>query len=403
MANLSAYIDFSIEFDKSVDTPVMRLTDPNNYPAPVYLYMTGYFTITQPDGVTVTGSFTDPDIYWSSAGVTPALVVAEKELRLASDLTIQKGTYTFTYTVRCTGYTDTTLTKTFVLIYDTPTVAITNLNDEFTPSLKQQDDTIYTQPNFPTVTVTRAWTANIKYAGSTAQVVTGTVKLFNMAFGGQYYDAQYDITFEATTSTTGALLTYLTILDKISTAYTLDVYTPPILSVLLTELNTLYTQITDGTYCGGVGCGCCDPIDYSVWTEASELYQSIISDGLAGDTIGLYAKVVHLEKIFYCGIYNPTHTNGVIPAYSFVATVVVVQTTTLQYIFTAVADNTTSTGAISALVGATIISIVRDVYGLTPAQWDFDDTTGNIDLLGGGANVLDTGGLLYVLYTVPIP
>lgn len=179
MANLSQYIDFSIVLDKSGDTPVITLTDPNNYPAPVYLYMTGIFTITQPDGISITGSFTDPDIYFSLTG----LVTASKELRLTYNDLFQKGTYTFTYTVRCTGYTDTTLTKTFSLKYDTPTVSITDLNDVFTPSLKQLDETIYTQPNFPNVTVTRAWNADVKYTGATTGNVTGTAALFDMNIG----------------------------------------------------------------------------------------------------------------------------------------------------------------------------------------------------------------------------
>lgn len=402
MANLAAYIDFSIEFDKSVTTPVMRLTDPNNYPAPVYLYMTGIFTITQPDGVTITGSFTSPDIYWSSAGITPGLVVAEKELRLSTSLAIQKGTYTFVYTVRCTGYTDTVLTKTFSLIYDTPTISITDLTDVFTPSLKQLDSTIYTQPNFPVVSVVRSWSADIRYVGTSAVTITGSLATFNMSYGGNYWDARYLISFSSVMTTTGIFITYLTIIDKISTTYTLDAYSPPTLTTLLTELNTLYTQITDGTYCGGNGCGCCDPIDYSVWTEASQLYQSIISDGLAGNTVGLYAKVVQLEKIYYCGIYNPTHTNAIIPPYSFTATIVVLQSAVFQTIFTATVDNTTVTDAIPELIGATIISAVRDIYGLTPAQYELDNTTGIVTLLGGGSNFLDTGGNLYIIYSIPV-
>lgn len=489
MANLSTYIDFSIVFDKSVDTPVIRLTDPNNYPAGVGIYLSGIFTIRQPDGITVTGSFTTPDIYWSGSG----LVVAEKELRLSTTLAIQKGTYSFTYTVRCIGYTDTTLTKTFNLIYDTPIVSITDLNDVFTPSLKQLDETVYTQPFFPSVSVTRSWSADIKYAGASVANVTGTAALFDMAYSGDYYDAEYDISFEAIMTTTNFLITYLTVIDKVSSDYILDAYTPPSLTVLLTALDLLYTQITNGTYCGNSGCGCCDPVDYSKWTEASQLYQSILADGLAGNTIGLYAKIVHLEKIYYCGIYAPTHTNEIIPAYSFVAIVTVLQNVTLHtvafqvgqpgagmvdgdtvytladtpvhgsisvhidgilvspvavvgnpytsivytsmnaiisivngnvtdgnvvvidywkaataiygtldvggYVFIAEADNTTATGAIAALVGATIVSVVRDIFTLVPAEYSLNSATGEITLLGGGSNFLDTDGRLAILFT----
>ena len=73
-----------------------------------------------------------------------------------------------------------------------------------------------------------------------------------------------------------------------------------------------------------------------------------------------------------------------------------------QYIFIAVADNTTTTGAISGLVGASIISVQRDIFGLSTSEWSFDDSTGTLTLLGGGSNFLDTGGRLYILYSLPL-
>jgi len=73
-----------------------------------------------------------------------------------------------------------------------------------------------------------------------------------------------------------------------------------------------------------------------------------------------------------------------------------------QYIFIAVADNTTTTGAVSGLVGASIISVQRDLFGLSTSEWSFDDSTGTLTLLGGGSNFLDTGGRLYILYSLPL-
>jgi hypothetical protein len=133
VADLSAYIDFSVQLDKSVDPALVRLTDPDNYPAGVGIYIRGVFSVTQPDGISVDGNFTSPDVY-SSGG---QLVVATKELRLASDgVALQNGLYTITYTVQCTGYTDTVLTKAFTLDYASPSVIITPLKDVFTPQIQ---------------------------------------------------------------------------------------------------------------------------------------------------------------------------------------------------------------------------------------------------------------------------
>lgn len=312
MANLQSYIDFSIKFDKSVSTPVIRLTDPNLYPVGIGVYVTGIFSIKQPDGITITGSFTSPDIYWSSSG----FVVAEKELRLATDGSLQNGTYVFTYTVRCTGYDDTILVKTFVLNYATPSVLITDLTDVFTPALQQLDSTVYSQANFTAGTPTRAWIADILYVGSVVQSVTGTAIMFDMAYSGSYYDAHYNISFSSVFTSTGVLLTYLTIKDKITALKQIDAYTPPTLAVLLTGLTTLKLAIEAGTYCGGCGCGCTP--DYAPYTLAVSIYDNIIARGLNGDTVGLSDYVDQLLKIFNCsGILNQTQTYVAIPAYNF--------------------------------------------------------------------------------------
>ena len=304
-----------------------------------------------------------------------------------------------------------------------------------------------------------------------------------------YYDAEYDITFEATIQTTGVILTYLTIKDKITSSYTVDAYTPPTLTSLLTELNTLYDQLTAGTYCGGTGCGCCDEVDYTVWNTATSLYNLIVANGQAGTNEGSYAYVVQMKKIFYCGVYNPTHTNAIIGEYSFGVTNTSLQNVTphkvsfvvdatgspmvtgdtvyvlsdvpvqgsldvfvdgslltegltivpsyntvytttsaiisftqgvqpdqvieihywkaatavygslaiAQTVFTATAPDTTATTVITALVGASIVAITKEIAPLTGSQWSFNNSTGIVTLLGG--LTLDTNERLFILYT----
>ncbi len=310
MADLSAYIDFSVQLDKSVTTPVIRLTDTGTYPAGVTPYITGVFSVTQPDGISVTGTFTSPDI--SGGGGT-----ATKELRLSTTDTIQNGIYSITYTIDCIGYDTTILTKTFTIAYTAPTVIITILNDVFTPQIQAVDGSIYAQAGFTTTSTTRAWSADIKYVSTTVQTVTGTALLFDMAYATNYYDAFYAISLNVTVvyTMTGSY-TWVSVKDLIEATSQLDAFTPPTLAALQLSLNDLKTAIENDTYCGGCGCGCTP--NYGPWEKATALYQNIVTNGQDGNVTGLDSQVDQLIKIFNCsGIIVRDHTNDVIPPYDW--------------------------------------------------------------------------------------
>lgn len=314
MANLNAYIDFSVALDKSdPDNPVIRVTDTGTYPGNIELYLEGIVSITQPDGISVDGSFSDPDIYSSGGN----LVEAEKELRLSETDTLQNGVYSITYTINVTGYDTTQLTKTFTLDYTATSVIITNLKDVFTPDLAVVDGSIYSQAGFTTTTTTRAWSADISYVGSTVQTVTGTQLLFDMAYLSDYYDAHYAITLGVTiTYTMTGSYTWVSVIDLLEAATQMDAYTPPTLAELLDSLNTMYSQIEAGTWCGSGNCGC--ESDYDVWNRAESLYQNIIENGQDGNVTGLDSKVDQLLKIFNCsGVLDRDHTGEEIPAYDW--------------------------------------------------------------------------------------
>lgn len=314
MADLSAYIDFSIIIDRSdVDNPVIRITDPNDYPAPIGIYLEGVLSITQPDGISIDGDFEDPDIYWDGS----ELVTAVKELRLSDDDTIQNGIYTITYTVAATGYSNTVLTKTVDLTYDPVTQVITDLVDVFTPSLKELDATIYTLDGFNTPTITRTWTAVIKYIGTSIATITGTTALFDMIYSSHYWDANYAITLETTLLYVVTADTWCTVKDKLTQTSQVDAYTPPSLATLAADLLTMKSEIEAGTYCGGSNsCGC--DIDYTPYTTAQALYNLIVANGQAGQTVGLYTTMDELLKLLNCSGLNPqTHTYTYISAYNF--------------------------------------------------------------------------------------
>src|SRR5579859_4262772 len=129
MPDLSAYISIAAVIDNSGGSPVIRIIDNSAYPTGVAQTVKGILSITQPDMQTISNSdFTNPDIFWNSG----ALVQASKTLRLANNQRFQNGGYLITYTVRATGYTDTVLTKSFILNYNPPTPVITPGFDNFT-------------------------------------------------------------------------------------------------------------------------------------------------------------------------------------------------------------------------------------------------------------------------------
>lgn len=315
MADLSAYIDFSVQLDKPIATPastsVIRLTDPNNYPSPVPLYMKGVFSITQPDGITITGSFATPDISWNGS----ALSVAQKELRLTVDDLFQNGLYIFTYVVSCVGYDDTVLTKTYDLSYSPVALNITDLFDVFTPSLTQIDSTNYLQDGFDTPTVTRAWSSTINYAGTSIGNITGTTILFDLKYSGYYWDAKYIITLTATATYTATDDNdWFSLIDRFITTYQADAYTPPTIQSLLSQLNIMKQEVDAGTYCG-CGCGCSDE---QAFLNAQADYNLLKNMGCNGNTVGIYYLIPEMIKLFTCnGNYSPLHTNAPLTAYNF--------------------------------------------------------------------------------------
>jgi hypothetical protein len=189
VANLDPYIALDIKVDLT-GNPKLVLTDPNNYPAGVANTLIGYFKITQPDGIAREGSFDSPDMQWDGA----ALPDFEFNLRRDANQEVQQGEYIIEYHAYATGYTPTTLTRTFTFSYDRVTQTLTRSFDVFTPRLRYLDDTNYDNVSGWTLSsgspVTDTWDAVIGSVGS----VSGSGATFDLAYSGNYYDAEYSIT-----------------------------------------------------------------------------------------------------------------------------------------------------------------------------------------------------------------
>lgn len=315
MANLSAYIAFNASLQKGPSGSSLVLTDPDNYPMGVNTSLLGYFVITQPDGITITGSFGTPDVSWNGSILTPAT----KELRLAYNGNFQQGIYQIDYHVVAAGYDETLLSKSFTLSYSSPTIVFDPNLDFFTPVLSVTDDSDYAQSPFTLVSVTRAWEGRITSVEGTPQTITGSLVTFLLAYLGVYYDARFAVTLISTVTyqMTGDD-DWITIIDIVEAEVTYDSEIPPTLIELLELLTDLKTQIDDaGCICGTGCCSTCSPL-LDRYKLAVSIYTHIVERGREGVTIDLGPYVVQLQKLLNnCVTPTYTHTNEAIPAYDW--------------------------------------------------------------------------------------
>lgn len=298
--DLSSYISFLVQADIiDVSAPVFKLTDNSVYP--VGVVPTGIFTITQPDGITRTGTFTSPDIIASNTS-------KDINLRLDCNSKMQQGEYTIKYEVHATGYDPTILSRSFTVDYTKPTVILSNNFDVFTPALEVEDITTYGVAGF-TNTVVRSWSA-VMSAGT----ITGTdSSLFDLKYGGSYYDSAYTITFGSTVTYQSTSYSYLSIKDSFSKTESVDIYTPSTSAQLLTGLTSLKTAL-DALI------NSCQKYDNAKadYEYAYILYTHAMKRICAGDKVGVYTYINEITSIINNNV-KPilTHTNAPIAPYVY--------------------------------------------------------------------------------------
>src|SRR5580692_6970954 len=119
--DLSSIMNFGVVLNNSGGSPLLIFADTSGYPGGVPPLVTGWYSVTQPDGITVNiGSQSSPAIYWNGS----QLVQSQSALRMAQNFSFQNGAYSITYNIAVTGYTASPLTKTFTLNYTRPTAVI---------------------------------------------------------------------------------------------------------------------------------------------------------------------------------------------------------------------------------------------------------------------------------------
>lgn len=302
MPDLSAYINFAVQLDYTQNKFV--LTDNSTYPVGVAAGITGIFSIQQPDMINEEGDWNNPDVEWNGSALPDAL----RDLRRNSQNKPQKGSYTITYQVDHPDYTPTTLSRTFTLDYTPVTGEVTESFDVFTPQLRVTDATVYTQPNYTTASLVRAWSVTVGTVGT----VTGSTATLDLGIGGQYYDAAYTGSFATTVVYQHASLSYLSIKDIISGTVDTTANTPPDTCSLLAYLTTIKSRM-DALV------NTCQPYEQAKadYEYASNLYFHILERLKAESTSGVIDYVQEFLTIYYNTEPPYINTNTVIDTYVF--------------------------------------------------------------------------------------
>lgn len=294
MSDLSAYIALNVEFNLT-GTPKLVLTDPNNYPSNISAGITGIISVKGPDCITQAGDWSKPDVVWISGILTPA----NKELRPSANKNFQEGNYTITYTINCAGYTPTTLTKTFYFQFCPPKLKLQQNFDVFTPDLNVTDITNYTVSNYAVGANSNSWSAQIGTIGLLTEINTN---VFDLAYGGKYYDATYVISFSKTVIYQNSQYNWLSVLEQFGSTINTAADTPPQMDVLIQYLTALKTELDTSQQCDSTGC--------SGGLKCTYIYAEAI---LAHTQMRLCAGDLAVED--YVGQFIKLTHNGQTPAY----------------------------------------------------------------------------------------
>jgi hypothetical protein len=303
MPSLTGQISFAVNFNLT-GNPKLELQASTTIPDADKPLLIGYFRITQPDGITVTGNYGTPDVAWNGSGYP----VASFDLRLASDQTYQRGTYLVEFFASRDGYTPGEFSRQWAIDYQPVEQTLTENFDCFTPDLSYEDETDYAVSGYSITAQTNAWNAT-----STPGNPTSTSTTFDLAIGGEYYDSSYAITHVKNLTYQKQSDTWLTVTERYTSSFTAAAFIPASMAIQLGYLINLKAERDAAANCQG---------DYdrlhALWEEASVLYSQMRNRVCAQNTDGLindFEEFYRLTHNYQAQTY--VNTNTVIPAYDF--------------------------------------------------------------------------------------
>ena len=297
MADLSQYVDFTVKIDNSGSTPKISVTDISSYPSGASAFQ-GFVQVTQPDGISV-GPESTPDI-------TDALRAADKPYRYASDGSLQNGTYTIQYVVKCTGYDDTVVTRQFTLGYVRPTLNLAPSIDAFTPKILVRDNTDYSQNSLITLDVSRVWQGQIYNVNSEMKSLSGSDQTLDFVYNGNYYDSLYYSELKSIINYNLISAPFVYVSELLSNQVQFDVYAPKSIAEYSAAIQIFIENNKS----------CCGKKETESVIRAQQLLSQVLLYGKQGDTIGLDIYTNKLDSILFPS-EKLSHTGKAIPSYIF--------------------------------------------------------------------------------------
>jgi hypothetical protein len=300
MASLNTHIPFDVRFFLG-GVPSFQITVNTDLSSSEQVNFTGYFSITQPDGITEVGNFITPDIAWTGS----ALNVFVKTLRLNSSQQFQNGIYSITLFANQPSYTPGTFTRSFAFTYSPVIQAIVSSFDIYTPILSYADNTIYSKGDFNIIAQSAAWAATTT-AGS---ITPSTASVFILSISSNYYDATYSITYVKSLVYQSIATTWLTVSQIFSFAVSAKSYIPPSMETMLTYLDVLKAA-RDAAIC--------DTTLQQTYEDAAILYLNIRAKVCTQDVLNLksyFDEYYRLTHNYQSPVYQ--NTNTIIPTYDF--------------------------------------------------------------------------------------
>ncbi len=304
-------VDFSVHIDQAAGT--IRLADSGVYEPGVQSGIRGYFTVTQPDGLTIPGSPLSPTVLWNGLSLSYYTVA----LRLATNGCLQNGEYKVSYTVNYPGFDPTTVSKSFFVNFPRIQASIGPNMNVFIPDLKVRDKTVYDRDGF-TVQVTRNWAFTIVDVAPETEITT-TQDFVDLAYNGAYYDARYKVSYSAIAMYTGVSNPWLTIAESIIGSIETYAQSPGSHEALIARLRCLKEKYDS------YKSGCVESTYYrEKYSFAAGLFQHLIDLVRAGDEFASTVLDNYLTATEECaeGAYEPS--NQPIPPFD-ISDIVVVQ------------------------------------------------------------------------------
>lgn len=285
MANLSAYIDFSVALNFKTNSILINSVAIDPLPIGIAALEVSA-TIKQPDNIT--GQLPSIQV----AGIYPLNFSGSRGLRLTVNDQPQVGKYIVTVTVKAAGYDDTVIKKEFTLDYDRAKVVISKNFDLITPLLLLKDESIYNRTGMTITNLVREWLVNIGGVGS---ITPGNVQEADLAYLGDYYDASYQAILVSKIHYSVAGYDFLTVYDEVAGEFQTTANTIPPFSTFPDILQEI-ADLSTGVESGECNCHTCDTPEY----KAAYILFKAIELAICGPiTNGLLGNIEEFLKIYY--------------------------------------------------------------------------------------------------------